>query len=102
MMNLFKVKNRGPDPVPLTEIVIQWPFEATSGKHLLYLIAVQVSKFPPYDEPCSVIVSFENLLTFIKVRYPVDHNIFSIFISPTCFTIYFYCKEKYLRVLFTL
>lgn len=37
----YFVKNRGPDPVPSTEIVIQWPFEAPNGKHLLYLIAVQ-------------------------------------------------------------
>jgi len=94
MLNLFKVKNRGPDPVPSTEIVIQWPFEAPSGKHLLYLIAVQVSKFPLYKETCSFIVSFENLLTHIKVRYPVDHNIFSFFISPTCLTMHYYCKEK--------
>jgi len=57
MMNSFKVKNRGPDPVPLTEIVIQWPFEAPSGKHLLYLIAVQVSKFPSFKEPSSFIGS---------------------------------------------
>ena len=38
----FKVKNRGPDPIPSSEIVIHWPFEATSGKHLLYLLDVQV------------------------------------------------------------
>ena len=37
------MKNRGPDPVPSTEVIIQWPFEAPSGKHLLYLIDVQVS-----------------------------------------------------------
>jgi len=57
MMNSFKVKNHGPDPVPLTEIVIQWPFEAPSGKHLLYLIAVQVSKFPSCKELSSFIGS---------------------------------------------
>ena len=38
----MQVKNRGPDQVPLTEIVIQWPYEAPSGKHLLYLIKVVV------------------------------------------------------------
>ncbi|KAJ7389987.1 integrin [Desmophyllum pertusum] len=37
----YFVKNRGPDPVPSTEVIIQWPFEAPSGKHLLYLIDVQ-------------------------------------------------------------
>ncbi|KAK2570174.1 Integrin alpha-6 [Acropora cervicornis] len=36
-----RVKNRGPDQVPLTEIEIQWPYEAPSGKHLLYLIDVK-------------------------------------------------------------
>ena len=36
------MKNRGPDQIPLSEVVIQWPFEAPSGKHLLYLIDVQV------------------------------------------------------------
>lgn len=41
VIHKYFVKNRGPDLVPLTEIVIQWPFEATSGKHLLYLIDVQ-------------------------------------------------------------
>ena len=75
MLNLFKVKNRGPDPVPSTEIVIQWPFEAPNGKHLLYLIAVQVSKFPSYSVTCSFIVRFENLFVYIKIRYPVDHYI---------------------------
>ena len=36
------MENRGPDQVPLTEIKIQWPYEAPSGKHLLYLVDVTV------------------------------------------------------------
>ena len=90
MLNLFKVKNLGPDPVLSTEVVIQWPFEAPSGKHLLYLIAVQVSKFVSYSETCSFLVSFENLLTYIKIRYRVDHNIFLFsYHGSTCLTINF-------------
>lgn len=41
VIHKYYVKNRGPDPIPSSEIVIHWPFEATSGKHLLYLIDVQ-------------------------------------------------------------
>lgn len=41
-LSSLQVKNRGPDQVPLTEIEIQWPYEAPSGKHLLYLIDVKV------------------------------------------------------------
>ena len=39
---LVQVKNLGPDLVPNAEIVIDWPFEAESGKHLLYLMDVDV------------------------------------------------------------
>lgn len=39
------MKNRGPDPVPHTEVIIEWPFEAPSGKHLLYLMNVKVNVF---------------------------------------------------------
>lgn len=39
------MKNRGPDPVPHTEVIIEWPFEAPSGKHLLYLMNVKVNIF---------------------------------------------------------
>ncbi|PFX21368.1 Integrin alpha-6 [Stylophora pistillata] len=42
VIHKYFVKNRGPDPVPLTEVIIEWPFEATSGKHLLYLVNVKV------------------------------------------------------------
>ncbi|XP_074622012.1 integrin alpha-6-like isoform X1 [Acropora palmata] len=41
VIHKYFVKNRGPDQVPLTEIEIQWPYEAPSGKHLLYLIDVK-------------------------------------------------------------
>lgn len=56
------MKNRGPDPVPSTEIVIQWPFEAPSGKHLLYLIDVQVSKFSLHTSTWFFIIHYEDLV----------------------------------------
>ncbi|KAK3712993.1 hypothetical protein QZH41_014118, partial [Actinostola sp. cb2023] len=39
----YIVQNLGPDLVPEAEIEIQWPHEAESGKHLLYLMDVIVS-----------------------------------------------------------
>jgi len=41
VIHKYFVKNRGPDQIPSSEVVIKWPFEAESGKHLLYLIDVQ-------------------------------------------------------------
>lgn len=38
----LQVENLGPDLVPEAEIVIQWPYEAKNGKHLLYLMDVLV------------------------------------------------------------
>ncbi|EDO48984.1 predicted protein [Nematostella vectensis] len=39
----YIAQNKGPDFVPEAEVVIQWPFEATNGKHLLYLMDVEIS-----------------------------------------------------------
>ena len=34
--------NNGPDRIPRAVITIDWPYETASGKHLLYLMDVQV------------------------------------------------------------
>lgn len=50
VIHKYFVKNRGPDPVPHTEVIIEWPFEAPSGKHLLYLMNVKVDGNRAYCE----------------------------------------------------
>lgn len=47
MIPLIQVRNLGPDVVPKANVIIQWPFEAVSGKHLLYLIGVEVKQHIP-------------------------------------------------------
>ena len=74
-----QVKNRGPDQIPSSEIVIQWPFEATSGKHLLYLIDVEVRLkclFSFVTSLYSLSIEFDGdvnednaLKTFLKVNF---------------------------------
>ena len=67
------MKNRGPDQVPSTEIEIQWPYEAPSGKHLLYLIDVKVrGSFNSMKRKtrCKGLGSFSRF--YIKTRYLED------------------------------
>lgn len=59
VIHKYFVKNRGPNQIPSSEIVIQWPFEAPSGKHLLYLIDV---KFEGKNGKCDFKPGQPNLL----------------------------------------
>ena len=39
----MQVQNNGPDRLPKAILMIEWPYEAKSGKHLLYLVKIDVS-----------------------------------------------------------
>ncbi len=49
--------NTGPDFVTNAVVTIDWPIETVSGKHLLYLMDIQVSRsvssiFEPHSNYC--------------------------------------------------